>query len=290
MTQEEFIIHVYCMIDDQISSIQIRRAGFAPKLSDAEALTLVIVGEFLGMHEDKMIWRYFKAHYSEWFPGLGSRTNFVRQCANLLPVKQWMLSKYFEDSRKDTLHMQDGVPIPVVRYARAGRDRCFKGTANFGYCASKDEKYYGFLGHVTIDRDGQLSGFVLTPANGSERQALREIAPGLKGMMLADKGYVGNKLKEELAQHGLNLQTPFKKSMRDERSPAFVQWIVSTRRLVETVIGQLTERFGINAIRVKDYFHLQARIARKLLAHVLASHLAKSLGMKPIQFDALIST
>jgi Transposase DDE domain len=289
MTQDEFIIHVYCMIADQIGTRRIRRAGFPPRLSDAEALTLVVVGEFLGMHEDKAIWRYFKTHYPEWFPGLGSRSAFVRQCANLLGLKQWLLSRFFDISRCAVLHMQDGVPIPVMRYARARRDRCFKGEAAFGYCASKDEKYYGFLGHVTIDGEGNLSGFILTPANGSEREALLQVAPGLTGTMLGDKGYIGAPLKEELAEGGLDLQTPLRRNMHDERSPAFVKWIVSTRRLVETVIGQLTERFQINAIRVKDSWHLKARIARKLLAHALTTHLAKSLGIRPTQLDALIA-
>ena len=204
MTQDDFIIHVYCMIADQVGTRRTRRAGFPPRLFDAEALTLVVVGEFLGMHEDKAIWRYFKTHYPHWFPGLGSRSAFVRQCANLLPLKQWLLSRFFAISRCDVLHMQDGVPIPVMRYARARRDRCFKGEAAFGYCASKDEHYYGFHGHVTIDSEGKLSGFVLTPANGSEREALRDVAPGLVGMMLADKGATSaRRLKRNSQKAGL---------------------------------------------------------------------------------------
>jgi hypothetical protein len=248
-----------------------------------------MVGEFLGMHEDKMIWQYFRTHYHAWFPGLGSRSAFVRQCAGLLPVKQWLLSRFFASSRCDLLHMQDGVPVPVMRYARARRDRCFKGEAAFGYCASKDEKYYGFLGHVTIDSEGNLSGFTLTPANGSEREVLREAAEGITGLMLADKGFIGEELKTELAQQGTDLQTPLRDNMEDTRNPAFVQWIISTRRLIETVIGQLTERFKINAIRVRDFWHLQARIARKLLAHAIAATIAKSLGLRPTKLDALVN-
>ena len=290
MTQDDFIIHVYCWIADAIGSIRLRRAGFAPQLSDAEALTLAVVGEFFGMHEDKAIWYYFKTHYAEWFPGLGSRTTFVRQCANLLGLKHHLLSKLFAASRTDTLHMQDGVPIPIVRYARAGRDRCFKGRAGYGYCASKDEKYYGFLGHVTIDSTGKVSGFVLTPANGSEREALLDISPEFVGTVLADKGYIGEDFKEKLATQGIDLQTPLRKNMHDERDPKFVKWIISTRRLVETVIGQLTERFCINAIRVKDFWHLQVRIARKLLALALATRIAASLGVRPTQLDAIIAS
>jgi hypothetical protein len=252
-------------------------------------LTLVVVGEFLGMHEDTRIWRYFKAPYAAWFPGLGSRSAFVRQCAGLLWVKQWLLSEFFAASRGGVLHMQDGVPVPAMQMARSRRDRCFKGEAAYGYCASKDMHYYGFLGHVMIDAEGRLSGFLLTPANGSEREALLAMSAGITGMILGDKGFISAPLREELCRLQIDLQTPLRDNMEENRDPAFVQWIVSTRRLVETVIGQLTERFKINAIRVKDFWHLQGRIARKLLAHAIATTLAKSLGLRPTQLDALVA-
>jgi len=248
-----------------------------------------VVGEFLGMHADKTIWRYFKNHYQHWFPGLRDRTRFVRQCADLLPVKQALLGDLFAAPRADSLHMQDGVPIPVVHYARSRRDRCFRGEASYGYCASKDTHYYGFLGHVQIDAQGNLSGFMLTPANGSEREALQSMTDGICGLMLGDKGFISEPLKAALAVQGIDVQTPLRDNMNDPRNPEFVQWIVSTRRLVETVIGQLTERLKINAIRVKDFWHLQSRIARKLLAHAIATRIAKSLGLRPTQLEEIIA-
>ena len=241
------------------------------------------------MHTDKAIWLYFKNHYQHWFPGLRDRTGFVRQCAALLPVKQTLLGAFFAASRADILHMQDGVPIPVVHYARSRRDRCFKGEASYGYCASKDTHYYGFLGHVQIDTEGNLSGFMLTPANGSEREALQAMTDGITGVMLGDKGFIGKPLKAALAQQNIDLQTALRDNMDDPRNPEFVRWIISTRRLVETVIGQLTERLKLNAIRVKDFWHLQARIARKLLALAIATRIAKSLGLRPTNLDAILA-
>ena len=37
-----------------------------------EALTLEIVGAYLGMSQDKQIWSYFHRHWRAWFPGLGA--------------------------------------------------------------------------------------------------------------------------------------------------------------------------------------------------------------------------
>jgi hypothetical protein len=85
-----FIVSVFCLIDDRLKGRRIRQRGPTPKLSDAEVLTIEIVGEFLGMDTDTGIHLFFKRHYGEWFPTLGEvhRTTFARQAANLWKVKE----------------------------------------------------------------------------------------------------------------------------------------------------------------------------------------------------------
>lgn len=49
-----------------------------------------VVGEYLGVVQDKALFQYFRRHYSHFFPGLRRvhRTTFVRQAANLWNVKE----------------------------------------------------------------------------------------------------------------------------------------------------------------------------------------------------------
>ncbi len=49
MDLSTFIISVFCLIDDRLEGRRIRRRGPSPKLSDAEVLTIELVGEDLGM-------------------------------------------------------------------------------------------------------------------------------------------------------------------------------------------------------------------------------------------------
>lgn len=65
---------------------------------------------------------------------------------------------------------------------------------------------------------------------------------------------------------GIDLQIPLRKNRQDLRSKTFVRQLMSSRRLVETVIGQLTERFHIEKVRARDTWHLANRFIRKLLA------------------------
>jgi len=75
--------------------------------------------------------------------------------------------------------------------------------------------------------------------------------------------------------------------MKEFRPKAFVKQLVSVRRLVETVIGQLTEQFHIENIRARDLWHLNNRFIRKLLAHTVGVFLNQGLG-PPIQFERLV--
>jgi len=68
---------------------------------------------------------------------------------------------------------------------------------------------------------------------------------------------------------GINLQTAVRNNMQETRSPEWIKWLVSTRRLVETVIGQLTERFHIERVRARKLWYFTNRIGRKILSHTL---------------------
>jgi len=63
---------------------------------------------------------------------------------------------------------------------------------------------------------------------------------------------------------------------------------MKTRRLTETVIGQLSDRFHIEKVLARDRWHLTNRIVRKLLAHTVGVFLNKLLGNPPLHFEALV--
>jgi Transposase DDE domain len=291
---EDFIIAVFCCVDDlwhQVTQGQkIRKGGFAPSLSDSEVITMEIVGEFYGLETDKGIWSYFKSHWSDLFPQMKSRTTFVRQASNLWCYKQ-QLQKLLATNLggfKTQVHLIDGFPIPLCHYQRANNCRLFIGSANFGDCASKDEKYYGFHGHLVINSFGVITGFCLTGANVSSREALWDVVDGISGLLIGDKGYLSSSLENDLSFYQLNLQTPKRFNMVDERPQSWVRFLLKTRRLVETVIGQLVERFHLAQVRARDLWHFTSRINRKLLAHTVALWLNRH-SHNPLAFQQLVS-
>lgn len=295
MLIEEFIISVYCCVEnlfkDLLKGLKLRLRGFPPKFTDIEVITIEIVGEFLRLETDKQIWEYFKRHWNHWFPNLPCRTTFVRQAANLWQVKQMMQRKFAIDlgALEDGLHIIDGFPIPTCHFARARRGSLFKGEAGYGRCASKNEVYYGFKGHMVITSSGLISSIMITSANIEEHQPVEELLKGMQGIVIGDKGFISNDLKSRLKRLDIQLETPLKKNMKDERSPEFLLKIKGVRRLIETVIGQLDERFNFNVVWARDLWHLLSRLARKTLTHTVGVFFNRKLGRPSIKFDGLLT-
>ncbi len=295
MPIEDFIISVYCCVVEHWTELtegkKLRQRGYAPKLADQEVITMEIVGESLGIETDKGIWAYFRGHWLEWFPQLGSRANFSKQASALWVMKQRLQRQLLiqQEVFDDDLFIVDGFPIPVCLFARAKRCQCFKGEADYGYCAAKDETYYGFEGHIIISYQGLVVGYTLTAASVDERDALWDMTEAIRGVLLGDKGYIRPLLKTELAAQGIQLETPLRKNMNETRDRRYLKGMNTVRRRVETVIGQLSEHFGIERVWARDLWHLSNRLFRKFLAHTIGVYFNRMQGHEPIQLEHLIT-
>ena len=240
MEQEDRIIAVYLKIDEMYHQLTagrpLRRGGFAPSLSDVEVLTMEVIGELEGKNGDRAIWRYFDEHWRTWFPKLTQYKAFAKQCANLCWIKQALMERLF--GANDNVHLIDGVPMPVCHNARANRSRLLGEFTAWGYCAAKDEHYYGLRGHMVMGLNGLITAFILTPANVDERLSLGDLIGHIRGLLIGDKGFIDQQWKTLLAAHDIDLQTPLRKNMTDKRP----QWVV---KQLLNLKGQKNRRNGL---------------------------------------------
>lgn len=167
LDEKLFIIAVYCLIDEHYGRLfqnRVRQGEFEPQLSDVEALTIVIMGEYLGLERDKAIFEYFYKHYQAWFPGLSDRTLLVKQWAKLWQVEQMIWQQLVRESGsgRATVPVIDTLPVPVCRLKRYKNRQIFQGDIlvepDVGYCASKDEYYFGVKGGLRMAANG-ISAF-----------------------------------------------------------------------------------------------------------------------------------
>ena len=83
--------------------------------------------------------------------------------------------------------------------------------------------------------------------------------------------------------------TPPRKGMIARYHPQLLKACRRIRKCVETVGSQLSERFAVARIRVRDLWHYQHRLIRKVLAHTVVVFLNLQLGRPPLDLDDLVS-
>jgi hypothetical protein len=226
-----------------------------------------------------------------WFPGLGDRTTFLRQAANLWWVKQQLQERLVAalGARTADCHIIDGFPITVCKLARASRSRVLKAEAEYGYCAAKDEHYYGLKANLLIDLRGVVVGITLTAANVDERDSAYDLVSVIEGLLLGDKGFIRPQFKADCEALGIDLQTPLSKNMKERRPRWWLKLLRRLRKRVETVISQLEQRFGLAKTRARDVWHLTNQVTRKLLAHTFGIWLNLHQGREPLELDGLVA-
>ncbi len=84
----------------------------------------------------------------------------------------------------------------------------------------------------------------------------------LSGLLIGDKGLLSKTRQAELAEVGIDLQTPLRDNMDDPRPKSAVQRLLKVRRRVETAIGQLVEYLDFAAGKARDMWHLASRLVR----------------------------
>jgi hypothetical protein len=294
MSLDDMLLHVFCWVDDALRQLHLdqpRSRGPAPILSDAEVIAIELVGEFLGLSCDKTLFEHFRRYHAADFPGLPrvNRTTFARQAANLWRVKQALHKELAARLQPlDQCWMADSVPLYACKFGRAKYSRLFRGEASYGYDHAQRQTYYGFRLHTRISRDGVIRAFEVAPANLSDLAALPELGLPVGSKGIGDRNYWSPELKADLAADGIQFESAFKNRKNDpdpERSTA----LSKERWLIETVQGQLAERYDIKKVRARDAWHLCHRVTRKVLSHTVALMLCVRSWLPPLQFSKLLA-
>lgn len=291
MDLNTFIVSVFCLIDDRLKGRRIRQRGPDPKLSDAEVLTIEIVGEFLGIDTDKGVYLFFKRHYGEWFPTLDAvhRTTFARQAANLWKVKEHLWQELLVLApHNPTFALVDSMPLPACLFARAYRCSRFKGEAAFGKDTLLRQTFYGFRVHVRVCWPGVITRISVAPANAHELRVVPELIERTSGLIVGDRNYHSPKTREELAGMGVELVAPYSSKKRDPH-PKRSAFLSRLRYRIDTVFSQLTERYSVKRVRARDLWHLTSRLLRKVLSHTVAFVLNHQVGNPPLQLSKLLT-
>lgn len=186
------------------------------------------------------------------------------------------------DVAQDTQCVIDSVPIEGVQFdlvPSSTGDWAAHG-ATCGRCITKQQTIYGYRLHLLITVGGTIRDFVLTSANGDEREAARDLLDDTRDLVvIGDKGFIRAPLATQVRERStMRLLTLPKRNQKQHVTHETRHLINKVRQIIETVNGQLTEQLQIESNHAHSFWGLCARLYTKLTAHTLCIYLNRVLG------------
>jgi hypothetical protein len=278
---DDFCLWMYVMIDDwcQQEQRQLRRAGPKPTTgSDSEVLTMVLVGECCGWHEETALLQQWQRR-GDLFPRLPSLSRFNRRRRDLagclLHLHQFLLRQLAW--AQEPLLLLDSVPLAVVSRARGkrGSSDWRVHDADYGYSHTKRLPFFGYRLHVLATCSGVILDWVLTNPKIADVAAaddlLQRTPTPLQGRSVLAEGYTSAALRQAVWR-GRNVRLVVLPKRRTEAAkllPLSVrQRFARLRQRIETLNSQLAEQFGVEQTHAHSFAGMTARLCSKLTAHV----------------------
>jgi len=232
------------------------RVGIAPKLTDAELVTLAVMQALLGFTSESRWLRHARRHWGHLFrylPGQSGYNKRLRRAAALITTVIRVLAT---DTTlwTDDVGVIDSTPVECGRSKDTVHRSELAGWAEYGYCASHSRYFWGLRLHLVCTLGGLPVGFALTGAKADERQTLLAILtadPTLAAdrtgqTLIGDKNYFGADFEATLAAQGLDLLRPARKGETPRPGASLFKPLRQTIESInQTLKGQLDlERHG----------------------------------------------
>ena len=244
--------------------------GIAPRLSDAELVTLAVIGVLLRFDTEARFLRYAHAHLGPWFPYLPARAGYnkrLRRSAGLLQhVIRWLARD--SPSWWDDVWLVDSTPVECGRSRQTAQRSDLGGWAEYGYCASHSRYFWGLRLHLVATPSGLPITFALAGAKADERDIcsamLSHAQIARQGQtLMADKGYKSGPFEEDLKTAGISLIRPATKT---ETPRAGKQLLKAFRQTIESVYDTLKDQLGLQRHGGRTRTGVWVRVLQRILA------------------------
>lgn len=217
-------------------------------------------------------YRNFKTYYqqkvqTQWsaeFPALVSYNRFIEWIpSTLIPLCAYLRSCFGSCSGISFL---DSTSLKVCHNRRIQQHKVFQNLAARG--KTSVDWFFGFKLHLVVNDQGELLNVVLTPGNTDDRTPVLKLLQQLFGKVFADKGYVSQKLGQQLLESaGIQLITKLKRNMKQRLMPLSERLMLRKRSIIETIIDQLKNISQIEHSRHRSPVNCFVNILCRLIAY-----------------------
>ena len=293
---ETLMIIVFVLVDDwyqlEGKAFKSKVPGAKATMSDSEILTLALMMDYLPFPGESQFMGFIRANYHSWFPDLLDRSQFNRRLRKLGPILEFLRRKWVEQlgGLNAVSMLIDTKPIPVMGYRRSKKHSDFEGSADYGYCAARKLKYFGYKLVMLCTLEGLPIAYELVSANTDERKAVEGVLQLVRGCdIYGDKGFIGQDWQAQITELTDNkIWTIQRANQEQQHTPALKRFIGRVRQRIEGVFHEI-QNTGRNPERLlnKTIEGFVAHIAAKITSHTLRLLLRSQFNIDVLTFQYL---
>ena len=207
-----------------------------------------------------------RGHWLQAFPKLVSYQRFVEWMPSpLMPLSIYLHSCFGQCTG---LSVMDSTKIQVCHNRRIKMHKVFQNIGKRG--KTSVDWFFGFKLHLVCNDVGQLLNIAVTSGNTDDRKPVLNLLKGLSGKVVADRGYISQKLFEQLlTQMGIQLITKPKRNMKNKLMPLIDKLLTRKRSIIETIIDQLKNISQIEHSRHRSPVNFLVNLVCGLIAYCL---------------------
>jgi hypothetical protein len=270
---DALIVTIYVVIDETMAALGHQSHSLAA-LSDAEVLTVAVVAAHACGHHHRRALDLL--YYMAYLTTRLSPSRFNRRVHALaawLPLLGETVGAAVVQAQAAICDFViDSLPVPVGRRVRARHCGKVRGRAYCGYCAAKQEKFFGWRLHLVCTTDGVPVACVLLPASYHDLTPIHELLYELPrgAYVYADKAY--NRADDEasiLSETGVQL-VPLRKDNMAPNTWAERCGVRTFRKTIETVNSQC-EAMGLQRLRARTNVGFELKVQVSVLALACAN-------------------
>ena len=162
----------------------------------------------------------------------------------------------------------DSTDLPVSSLRKAKRHQTMRKYASW----SKTSKgwFYGLKLHLTTDLDGKVVALRFTSGNGSDREACTKMNEDLRGIFVADAGYLSAELERDFfIEHERMILTCSRKNMKKLATADDIA-LLNTRMSIENHFGNLKQFHNLISTVCRSVTGYLVNYLSSVLAYMIA--------------------
>lgn len=248
--------------------------GLAPRISDAELITLAVMSALLGFRSERRWLRHVHTDLAQAFPYVPKQSGYNKRLRKLAGTIAWLVGELGSRTGigDDDVWVVDSTPVECGRSRETVHRSDLAGWAEYGYCASHSRWFWGLRLHLVCTLHGLVVGWALSGAKADERAVAEQILAaiparraggGHRQVLIGDKNYYGRAFETDLDQAGVELLRPARKG---EPARPGTRFFKPLRQVIESINDTLKGQLDLEAHGGHTPLGVCVRVATRVLA------------------------